>query len=98
MLIGKSYALFFCHIISKYKKGENNMKTILLIIMGLICFCAVSSWEYSTSLEERMNTIPDSVYEYIILKLGDDATNLQILSYYDNHRIECDQIELENMN
>ena len=26
MLIGKSYALFFCHIISKYKKGENNMK------------------------------------------------------------------------
>ena len=45
-----------------------------------------------------MNTIPDSVYEYIILKLGDDATNLQILSYYDNHRIECDQIELENMN
>ena len=38
------------------------MKTILLIIMGLICFCAVSSWEYSTSLEERMNTIPASVY------------------------------------
>ena len=60
------------------------MKTMLLVILGLICFCAVSSWEYSTTLEERMNTIPDSVYEYIILKLGDDATNSQILSYYDN--------------
>ena len=55
------------------------MKTMLLVILGLICFCAVSSWEYSTTLEERMNTIPDSVYEYIILKLGDDATNSQIL-------------------
>lgn len=71
---------------------------MLSIILGLICFCAISSWEYSITLEERMNAIPDSVYEYIILKLGDDATDEQIISYYDNHRIECDQIELENMN
>ena len=74
------------------------MKAMLLIIFGFICFCAISNWEYSTTLEEKMNTIPDSVYEYIILKLGDDATDEQIISYYDNHRIECNQIELENIN
>lgn len=75
-------------------KKENWLIAGILLILVIF----MSSLEHKSQTKEEVLAIPDSVYEYIILKLGDEATDEQIISYYDNHRIECDQIELENMN
>lgn len=73
------------------------MKNVLLATIVLIAICVVGSWEYSLTNKERANSIPDSVYEYIYLKVGDNSTDMEILNYYDNHRMECDSVEIVNL-
>lgn len=73
------------------------MKNVLLATIVLIAICVVGSWEYSLTNKERVNSIPDSVYEYIYLKVGDNCTDMEILNYYDNHRMECDSVEIANL-
>lgn len=73
------------------------MKNVLLATIVLIAICVVGSWEYSLTNKERVNSIPDSVYEYIYLKVGDNSTDVGILHYYDTHRMECDSVEIANL-
>lgn len=72
------------------------MKNLVLSIIILILIILVGSWEFHITEQERLQNIPDTVYEHIYLQLGDGCTNTQILEYYDNHRAECDKIELES--
>ena len=73
------------------------MKNLVLagaIFLGII---VLSSLEYKAQVKESVNNIPDSVYEYIYLKLGDGASDSQIVEYYNNHRATCDSIEIANL-
>lgn len=73
------------------------MKNVLLAMIVFIAICFAGSWEYSLSIEERIKSIPDSVYEHIYLKLGNTCTDAEILNYYDTHKIECDSVEIANL-
>mgnify|MGYP000086326111 CR=1 FL=1 len=73
------------------------MKNLVLagaIFLGII---VLSSLEYKAQVSENVNNIPDSVYEYIYLQLGDGASDSQIVEYYNNHRATCDSIEIANL-
>lgn len=72
------------------------MRNLILSLIILILIILVGSWEFRITERERLQNIPDVVYEHIYLKLGDGCSDTQILEYYDRHRAECDKIELED--
>lgn len=72
------------------------MKNLIFFVIILILIILVGSWEFHVTEQERLQNIPDIVYEYIYLKLGDGCTDSEILEYYDAHRAECNKVELED--
>lgn len=73
------------------------VRNILLGLVMLVAILFMGSWEYSITQSERFENLPDSVYEYIYLKVGEGGSDKQILDYYDSHRLECDSVELANL-
>ena len=81
MLIGKSYALFFCHIISKYKKGENNMKVNKL----------------NTDIKKYMDEIASKLFEASKAYYADgkDVVSVELMSNYDYDKLYDELSDLQ---
>ena len=69
-----------------------------LALIALVCAILIgSAMEFSQSEREEVLNMPDAVYEYVTLQLPDNASDREILNYYNNHRATCDMVEIANL-
>lgn len=73
------------------------MRSTFLFLGLILGFAYLSSWDYAVYERERIEAIPDIAWEYSVLELGDQATDREVLEWYEEHRAFCDSLALENM-
>lgn len=71
------------------------MKKILATITVILSIGLAGGIGDDQITDERINAIPDSVFEYITLK--GDFNEYEIINYYDTHRMKCDSVEIANL-
>ena len=68
------------------------MKRITTVIIVAIVTTVVLNVIARNEIHEQYLTIPDIVYENIVLNLPDGYTEADVVKYYDTHRVWADSL------